>query len=178
MLKNTTERYGFPARALHWLMAVLIVLLFLVGLTMGLPEKGSWLRDTMKDGHVNIGVLTFVLLLVRAIWRQVNPIPVAGLTPLNAKLAHWGHVLLYILMGLLMLAGIGIVITRSGPTALWWGFSLPGFGGSLHRTLEEVHEVLAWSLITVSAGHVVMAVVHKLQGDLSQRGMLRRGGNS
>ncbi|WKE66097.1 cytochrome b [Gallaecimonas kandeliae] len=174
MLKNTPSQYGSLARALHWLMALLIIAMFALGFTMGIPEKGSALRALIQGSHINLGTLTFALLVLRVLWRSFNPVPVAGLSPLNARLAHWGHLLIYALLALQVLAGLAIVMTRTNPTPLWWGFELPGFGGSWHKALEEAHETLAWTLLAVLLGHVLMAVVHKLQGDASQRGMLGR----
>ncbi|WP_115719980.1 cytochrome b [Gallaecimonas mangrovi] len=177
MLKNTSWRYGLLAHLFHWLMALLILALFAVGLSMGLPEKGSGLRALLKNGHISLGVLTLLLLVGRGVWRCVNPLPKQGLSPLNAKLAHWGHLLLYLLMAAVLLAGLGVVLTRPSATPLWWGFSLPGFGGAIHHRLEHLHRFFAWALVLTVAGHVAMSIVHRLKGDKLQRGMLRRSGH-
>ncbi|EKE71439.1 cytochrome b [Gallaecimonas xiamenensis] len=175
MLRNTPSQYGLVARLLHHLMALLVLGLFLLGLVMDLPEKGGALASALKALHLNLGTLAMLLLILRSLWRASNPIPEAGLSAPNARWAHIGHLALYGAMALQMLLGLLILLSRSRDTPLWWGLTLPGAGWSwLHKAAEEAHQWLAWGLMALVAGHLVMVLVHKAKGDSSQRGMLKR----
>src|SRR3546814_13833460 len=77
--KNTADRWGPVSQLLHWLIVLLVLVLAIVGLTMGeLPKtpKYFWVY-TM---HKSTGIAVLALVLVRIAWRLYagTPKPVAG----------------------------------------------------------------------------------------------------
>ncbi|MEZ5658276.1 MAG: cytochrome b/b6 domain-containing protein [Burkholderiaceae bacterium] len=69
-----SNRYTFVARGLHWLMAVLILGLFALGLYMHeLPFSPRKLQ--LYSWHKWAGVTVFVLVLIRLAWRIGHPPP-------------------------------------------------------------------------------------------------------
>ena len=98
-LRNDRERYGLVAVLLHWLMALVIVGMFALGLWMtSLTYYDTWYHRGPWV-HKGIGVLLFLLLLMRLGWRLANPRPghLASHTPferLAAGIVHWAMYLL------------------------------------------------------------------------------------
>jgi cytochrome b561 len=98
-LRNTATAWGWPARALHWSMAVVIVALLVLGFVMANAIDDLALRFRLTQLHKSWGSVVFALALARLGWRLVNP------TPAEAPGAAWeraaarlAHGLLYALM--------------------------------------------------------------------------------
>lgn len=92
-LKNTGASYGWPAKTLHWGMALLLVSLVALGLYMSDMPRGEE-KSALIRLHASSGLLAFTLLTVRLAWRLMNvsPDPISSevwKTRL-AKLVHWG----------------------------------------------------------------------------------------
>jgi cytochrome b561 len=98
-------RYTRTAIVLHWLIAVLLVIGVVLGLTADeLPE--DWIRPAI-DLHKSFGLTILGLVLARILWRLSHPAP--ALPGVYARLeraaAHSVHLLLYGLMLLLPISG-------------------------------------------------------------------------
>src|SRR5215469_4189815 len=94
-------RYSHVAIALHWTIAVLII----VNLTIGLLHE-SLLPGTIPL-HKSIGMLVLILSVIRLGWRFTHrppPLPVT-VKRWEKGLAHAVHWLLYALMILIPLSG-------------------------------------------------------------------------
>ncbi len=85
--------YSRAQIVLHWLCAVLIVLLWLI------EEEAI---------HVPLGLVLLVMLILRIVLRLAHgvPEPVLGTSALMARAAGWGHAALYLLMFLATLLGV------------------------------------------------------------------------
>jgi len=77
-----SEHYSLTAIALHWLMALLIIGLLLLGYYMvGLP-KGTPNRADYFNLHKSFGVLAGILILLRVYWRFTHPVqPIQSAPP-------------------------------------------------------------------------------------------------
>lgn len=155
-------RYDALARALHWTMALLIALAFALGLAVDEFPKAS--EALVVQVHVLIGASLVVLLGLRVIWRLSHgapPPPPAS--PLMTRMAHLGHLALYILMAATLAAGLATLFLRG--QAIDAGiFSIPSpfpANRALARSAKEVHETLSFVLIGLSAAHVAAALWHQ-----------------
>ena len=75
MWRNTDQAYGIIAIALHWLVAIVVLGLFGLGLWMvNLTYYDTWYR-TAPSIHKSVGVLLFLVMALRLLWRLVNPRP-------------------------------------------------------------------------------------------------------
>jgi len=67
-LKNTPDRWGSVSKSLHWLIALLILALGIVGLLMGeLPRTPKYFW--VYTAHKSIGITVLVLVVLRLVWR-------------------------------------------------------------------------------------------------------------
>lgn len=156
--------YTPVAKALHWLMAVLIVGLLALGLVMHeMPLSPRKLE--LYSWHKWFGVTIFLLVWLRLAWRLTHRPPAlpATLSPPMQRLAHAGHALLYGLMIVIPLSG-WLMSSAKGVQTVWFGVvPLPDL---LHRDralgdlLQQAHQRLNLLLMLTLAGHVLAALWH------------------
>lgn len=179
MLKNTMERYGLVSRGLHWLMALLIIGLFVVGLLMGELEKGSDLRSQVYGLHKASGILVLELLVLRLLWLAYTrppqlPAMFSSMEKLLSSGVKW---LLYGLMLAIPLSG-WLMSNSGGHAVSFYGlFNLPMLAGenhALHEAAEEVHEITAWVAILLTTVHVLGALKHRFFNLDPQADVLKR----
>ncbi len=162
---NSAERYGLVAVLLHWLVALAVAGLFPLGLWMsGLDYYDPWYRQG-PDLHKGVGVLLFVVVLIRLGWRLWNPPPgpLENHAPLEKTAAHWMHRLLYLLLFLIMLSGYLISTADGRPLSVFDWFEVPalvsGFEGQ-EDLAGKVHFLLAVTLTACVTVHAAGALKH------------------
>lgn len=165
MFKNTLTDYGWIAIALHWLVALAVVGLFALGLWMTELEYYDAWYERGPDLHKSLGVVLFVTVALRWVWRQLNPVPRPEPTHAawERRLAGIAHALLYSLLFATMIAGY-LISTADGRSIDVFGlFSVPATlsGGENQEDIAgEIHEVLAFTLIGLSILHTLAALKH------------------
>ena len=173
-LRNTAETYGSLSRFLHWAIVLLILpQYFLVEAAEELPNGLEKLQ--LMTWHKSLGMLVLLLALVRIAWKVMNkglPGPIGAAW--QRKAAAAGHGLLYLLILAQPLTGWIISSSANYPVTLFNWFQFPAIVGEnhdLHELMEEVHEVLFFTLLAVAAVHVAAALYHHF---VLRDGVLRR----
>ncbi len=89
-----------PARALHWLMALLILGLLALGLYMTEVEKELVRQIAMYQWHKSFGFTVFCLAVLRVIWRLTHASPAlpARMPGWQKAASHVSHLALYVLI--------------------------------------------------------------------------------
>jgi cytochrome b561 len=173
----TDARYTGVAIAVHWLVAVLVVVQIAWGWAMQeIPRTPPGLRADAFNLHKSIGLTILVLMLFRIAWRLRHPPP--ALPPLprwQRVLARGNHALLYTALVVMPVAGyLGSVF--SGYPVKLFGLTLPAWGGrdeSIKAAMSAIHLVTSWILLGAMALHVAAALRHALDdGDRVLRRML------
>lgn len=164
MKPRTTTRYAAPAIALHWLIALLIVIAFAVGLKLwGLPL--SPLKFKLIAWHKWLGITVLALVLVRIAVRAactVPPLP-AHMGPVEQRIAHLGHLALYLLMLAVPLSGWAMSSAYGIPVVYLGVITLPPLfpaDPQLAASIKAVHQLLNLLLALGVAGHVLVALKH------------------
>jgi cytochrome b561 len=157
-------RYGAIARALHWIIAALIVVQYvLINLAEDNPSKMQQLALLAR--HKSVGMTVLMLAVVRLIWRSINPPPPlpATMKPYERIVAKATHVAFYGLLFALPLAG-WLMSSARGYTVSWFGwFSWPNLiaqDKGNFETLKQVHEALAAVLFFLAILHIAAALKH------------------
>lgn len=154
--------------ALHWLMALLLTALLILGLYMvALPDVGF---DSNKISlilfHKQLGILAFLLVDARLVWRVSNPLPslVATVPEWQKVLARFVHLSFYGLMFTLPLSG-WLMSSASGITVSFFGFfplpDLIPYDELRYNALIAVHKYLGFSLIALMVAHIGGALWHQ-----------------
>lgn len=177
-LRNSAQGYGLVAVLLHWLVAVATLGLFALGLWMtGLSYYDDWYKRA-PDLHRGIGVLLFGVMLVRVAWRalDVTPGDVPGIPPLQRRIAHAAHLLLYLLLFALVASGYLISTADGRAVEVFDLFTVPATLVGLPRQEDvagAVHWYLALTLIALAGLHALAALKHHfIDRDRSLRRML------
>ncbi|VVC75638.1 hypothetical protein AQUSIP_09280 [Aquicella siphonis] len=163
-VRNSQYEYGSVAIFLHWVMALLIIILLILGLYMtGLPVSLRKLR--FYGWHKELGVLVLGLVIVRVAWRLGNVTPL--LQPylpvweaVAARCTHWAF---YLLMGALPVTGWIMSSAAGLPVSFFGWFVLPDWvapNEELRVYFREIHEYLAYTLIALICLHVAAALKH------------------
>jgi cytochrome b561 len=179
-LKSTRQQWSGIGKALHWLVAALILVMAYLGLTMGDLPNGPDKIATYAL-HKSIGLSILALAVLRLGWRLYAGAPeeVAGTPRWQARIATVTHVALYALLLALPLTG-WLLNSAAGFPLQWFGlFNLPSLAArdeALHALSVEVHELLFWALAVLVVMHAAAALYHHLfLGDATLARMLPRG---
>ncbi|ALR06973.1 cytochrome b [Xylella fastidiosa] len=179
-LKNTAERWGWLSQALHWLIAVLILGLGIGGLIMGdLPKTPNYFW--VYTAHKSIGISVLALAVLRLLWRLYAgaPKPVTGTPVWQERVANATHIMLYVLIFTIPLAGWLYDSARGLRTFYWFGlFEMPALvspNETIRGVALEIHKLSFWALIGLVVLHAGAAFYHHLiQRDATLTRMLPR----
>ncbi len=156
--------YTTTAKALHWLMALLILGLLALGFYMSdLPLSPEKLQ--FYSWHKWAGVTVFLLVWLRLLWRVTHRPPAYPWTmsSLQQALAQTGHLVLYVLMIVIPLSG-WLMSSAKGVQTVWFGvLPLPDLIGrdkALGKQLAELHSALNIGLLLLIGGHAAAAMFH------------------
>ena len=167
MIANTDNTWGWPAKLLHWVGAILILLLLGHGWWMTHLGPRGPVRLEHYAGHAALGYDFLVLLVLRLLWRWTHAVP-----SLPADMPRWermsaqlNHGLLYLLMLATTLAGWALAGTgRVSFNKDAFGVTVPLIYTSqdraMHGLLEDTHKILAYTLAALVIVHVVAALRH------------------
>ncbi len=182
---TTSPGYTAVAVALHWLTAACVLALFVAGKLMSGADEVLGFENTIRlyQWHKSLGVLVFVLTIMRIGWRLAHRPPdmPAWVNPWQARAARITHIAFYALLLLIPLSGWAVVSasTFQVPTVLFGLVRLPhiplfqgaGDPEATAALTEEIHEWLGWAMAVLVALHVAGAMSHHFG---SKRGYLRR----
>ncbi len=163
--KSDHQSYGVVAILLHWSVAAVVPALFLLGLWMtGLDYYSPWYRQG-PDIHRSIGVLLFILLSMRLVWRWWNPPPepLSNHSVVEHFVARQVHRLLYLLLFCVMLSGYLISTADGRPISVFGWFDLPALISDIEQQEDiagKVHFTLAVTTITLVSLHIAGALKH------------------
>jgi cytochrome b561 len=172
--RNDPDHFGVISRIIHWVMALLIIAMLVLGTKLGSMQPGLanlWLYGLHKTG----GFVALSLVVLRLIWHRISP-PPAPIGPPNAwtnRVAGVAHRGIYVLILAIPMSGwiassaTGIdvmfadrwVVPPIAPVSEAWEY----WGFLAHKILTKV-------LMAVLVLHVVGAVKRGWDRD----GTLRR----
>jgi cytochrome b561 len=173
-LHDSELRYGTVSIGFHWIIAILVIFNLAAGIYMGYLPRGDATKGLIVMLHKSTGLTILTLSVLRLIWRLMNPwqpLPL-DLSPALRAVARATHVLFYILIIAIPLAGWAMVsASRHNSPIVWYGlFDWPklGFLVSLSddrkkvwaHTFGETHELLAYFAIALIVLHVGAALYH------------------
>jgi len=163
MLKNTGNQYGLVSIVFHWLMALLVFGMFALGLYMvDLTYVDAWYKAAPAL-HMSVGVMLFMLLIFRLLWRLSNPVPEIYGQPFEKIVGLLVHRLHYVFMFSLMLSGYLMVTADGRGIEVFSWFEVPALwivDKENEVLLGKTHLVLAWMFMGFVALHSAAALKH------------------
>jgi len=164
MIRNSPAAWGWPAIALHWVGAALIIVLLAHGWWMThLAARPDRLAN--YGLHAALGYDFLALLVLRLLWRWINPVPVLEGQAWERHAAKAAHIALYVLMLACALTGWALAGTFRNPLDRdLLGVALPAIYQSpdrdMHGLFEDSHKILAYLLAALVVVHVLGALRH------------------
>ncbi|MGL4236476.1 cytochrome b [Tabrizicola sp.] len=175
-LRNGPDEFGLVTRVMHWVMAILILVMLALGLRISSMEPGLsnlWLYGL----HKTLGLTLLALVVLRILWhlasRPPAPIGPPGRMRLFVKTWHW------------TLYGLMIAVPISG----WAGSSASGIDTVFAETFVVpplvqpseraefvwfiLHEIFAKTLLGMVIVHILAALRREMGGDGTLTRMLR-----
>lgn len=163
LIKDTSDGYGLVSRLFHWLMALAIVGLFVLGWWMVGLDYYSPYYHRAPDLHRSAGIVLLIALVARIVWRVVNIKPGdAELTPFERKASALVHIGFYPLLLALLISGYFISTPDGRPIDVFGLFNVPSLiqQKGLADTAGLVHRVLAYTAMAVALVHTIAALKH------------------
>jgi cytochrome b561 len=161
-LRNSAFGFGLVAQALHWLVAGLIVLQYVLA---SLAEDATlFQRLVLIARHKSFGLTVLVLAIIRLCWKLANPRVAPPSAPRYRQLlAQSSHGLMYALLFALPLSGWLMSSAANVPVSYFGLITLPELvtpKESWVKPLETLHAVLFSTLVAAVALHVAAAGYH------------------
>ncbi len=161
---RSPARYQRPAVVLHWIVALLIIVLIASGWYMvGIP-KNTAQRALFFNLHKSFGIVAAIFIAALIVWRirhEAPPLP-SAMRSWEKKAAILNHRLFYVFMVLMTLTGyLTSSFSKYGPKL--FGIVLPHWGWEdavLRSNLAAVHRMAAVVFAVLIAIHVAAAVKH------------------
>ncbi|MGE5652087.1 MAG: cytochrome b [Bacillota bacterium] len=170
------QRYSIPAIALHWLIALLIVSAFALGVTMVDIPGITPTKLKYFSWHKWIGVTVLGLACLRLLWRLTHAAPPQplGMPGWQKMAAHGLHGLLYVLMFAIPVSGYFYSLAAGVPVVYLGVLPLPVLiepDPALKPLLKQVHYALNMAMLAAVALHVAAALKHQF---IDRDGVLKR----
>jgi cytochrome b561 len=152
-------------RVLHWLMAVMVLVMLLIGVTMVYTLKPRFL--TLIAIHKPLGIAILVLAVFRLgvrLWRGAPPLP-SDLSSIQVVAAKLSHIVLYALLIAMPLIGWGMLSAGGYPIVVFGSFHLPGLlppDDRVYAALRTAHTLLAYMFFATILLHIAAALFHAL----------------
>jgi cytochrome b561 len=185
-MKQTPSRYTKTAIVLHWLIAIFIALMFVLGWYMAeLPKEApkqlaydlfdlgvyTWQlaeeaspRTFYFNLHKSLGLTVLALIFLRVLWRITHTPPAAlsSYKAIEKKVATATHHSLYLLMLAVPVTGL-IMAINSKYGVKWFGIDvIAGLDTKPVRDFFEcTHEFVGIVLLVLIGIHLLGALKHK-----------------
>jgi cytochrome b561 len=164
-MDQASSRYGAPAQALHWVMAVVVLIAFIYGPGGSETRVYSAARDFDRQLHETLGLSVLALVAIRLAWRMFG-----GPLPDTPKVARWMDLsatlvqaLLYILLFLVPLTAIAGAWLEGHPLTLLAGVRIDPWVTEHHAlgaAIAEVHTWLGDTIMWLAGLHALAGLFH------------------
>lgn len=162
--RNTRQKWGAISQGFHWLMALFIITMFILGWEMA-DMAFSPQKFKLYSWHKSLGIIILALVTLRLLWRSINVTPALPkhMHRLEKLAAYGAHIALYGLMLAMPLTG-WLMSSSGGLTVNVFGWvevpDLVGVDADLSATLKRVHYWLGWAFVGFLSAHISAALFH------------------
>ena len=172
MNQHPVSPYDFPSRAFHWVTAIVVTIAYV----LGPGDFGRLMREGIDPAtrsdivwHESLGILVFVLTVLRLIWVAFRPavpqVQMASWMQLTGKLVH---VALWILLLALPATALLALGSEAHPMTLLGGVRVDPLpvitNASIAKLADwgEVHQFLGDAIVWIAGLHAAAALYHHL----------------
>lgn len=156
--------YDLPTKLVHWLSALVILSLLIVGFIM--EDFDEPFKFQVYDLHKSFGVIALILILIRIPVRIKNPVsPLEGTPRADVIKAKAVQGLLYLSMLIMPISGI-LMSQSGGHEVAFFGLELPMLvaeSEALNGFAHEMHEITAFVMIALLLSHIGASLYHHVK---------------
>ncbi|MEP6739205.1 MAG: cytochrome b [Caldimonas sp.] len=169
------KAYGSTAKAMHWLIAVLILTQYVISVLM--PDFGPHtVPGPLINLHLSFGILILVLMAVRVIHRWVAPVPLdmPDAPPWERRAARATHIAFYVILLFSPFLGWASASAHNVQVVVFGLVPLPDLAApkaGWALAAGDIHIYLMWTLLALIGLHVAGALYHHF---VRHDGVLRR----
>jgi cytochrome b561 len=182
-MKNESEYYTRTAQWLHWVMAIIFIVAWVIGFYSGnflsYDVDGAF-KGQVITLHKNIATVIIFLVVVRILWRYTHPAPKLPdtMSPAMKVAAHAGHLALYFMLIALPVTGCLYSWSAGHPAPVLYLFEIPRLvqeNPNITAIVKPLHIYLSWAVGLLIVGHLAAALKHHfVDKDNVLRSMIRQ----
>lgn len=164
LMSPSSERpYDPVAKALHWIIFLLLAAQYAVGSIM--PHIGRKTPDeSWVAWHMSIGATILFFIVLKLVWRVLFPVALApAMPPWQRRLASATHWLLYLLVLIMVVLGWAAANSRGWDVKMFGLVPLPAIadkGARWAHRAGDIHDWLLYVLAALIGLHVAGALYH------------------
>ncbi|RXE49533.1 MULTISPECIES: cytochrome b [Chromohalobacter] len=151
---DSYKYYGVVSRVLHWITAILVIVQLIDVYMRSLAPKNIF-SQYVQPWHMTIGVFILGVMLLRMIWLLVQR---KHRPRSRSVMARFGHFSIYVVLIAIPLSGL----LQGYPVLVFDTLMTKGIDTKWDTIFQELHGPLAYILTALIAGHVFMAILHRL----------------
>ena len=141
------ERYHPAMVTLHWLLAIIVLFLLLLG------------GDIALKTHLLLGVLVGGLFIIRLGIKLYSTHPSSSYKPIFSRLSNATHYVMYGLVFAVILSGTGVALEADLLEVIRTSRPLPQNYSDL--AILNIHKILTKILLVVVCSHILAAFFHQ-----------------
>ncbi len=175
-LTNSAAQYGAVSKALHWLIAGLMIALIALGWWMvDLSYYDTWYHDALL-WHKTLGICVLFLVTLKLVWRGITSMPQAdgSLKPIERLGSHIVHYALFIAMIVLPVSGYLVSASEGAAIEMFGGLSVPAIivlDDQARDIAIAIHYYCAYGTLALVVLHAAAAFKHQF---IDGTGILKR----
>lgn len=163
-MKTVSSRWHPLHKGLHWLVALLLVMVWGAVELHEFYEKGDPMREWWKMLHFSLGLTTLLVMLIRLYGRALYPRPAPIGAVWQHRLSRLVHVLLYMVILAMPVSGFAMRQFAGKTIDLFAVLSVPQLATinmDLAKQIAFIHKDVLWTMLLVLlAAHIAGALWH------------------
>lgn len=169
-MNRMEPRYRPLAQTLHWLIALTVIGLLIVGLLLNYDVLPKSLRPTTAMLHMSFGLIILALMVLRVAVRlsgQAPPLP-GSVSPAIRMASGTTQILFYVLLFAMPVFGVLFVEAHGGKVPFFGLFDLPTLvskSRTIHSDFAFLHFWGGITLLVLLVLHVGGAIRHQMRGE-------------
>lgn len=163
---QTTAKYGIVTQFFHWATAIVVLTAYTFGPGGSEQHVYAISSEFNRQLHETLGVLVFVLVIMRILWRIVDKRPdPAPLSPWMEIASRAVQSALYLLLFAVPLTAIAGAWFEGHPLTFLAGLQIPppvGISHAMGALIANIHTWLGDAIVWLAGFHAVAAIFHHL----------------
>lgn len=161
--KNTLTEYGLVSKLLHWISAILLFFQIPLGFYLVDLDFGQE-RLNIENLHVIIGLSIFYLVILRLLYKIINPTPKLDTSIFKAQkfIAKLNHILLYVTILSITTSGVLKKLFNGEILIIFFKEIKIQDNFDLADLFYNIHVISNYLIIILIAAHLVGVMVHKI----------------